>query len=72
MSSDLLNLTIIFPKNGYTKRGFKLCSDKPYYKDNIPYLVIYYNKYTKELEHHDTILLPVTMKMAIKMFKERY
>ncbi len=43
------------------------------YKKNItPYLILHYNKTTKETTHIDSMLHPVTEEMAIQTFKERF
>ena len=44
----------------------------PEYPNIVPYLILHYDKKTKQLRHHDSLLLPITKEMAIRMFKDRF
>ena len=72
---DLLNLKVLFPKDDKIDNEFRLCEGKPIlseYSNIVPYLILHYNKKTKQLTHFDSLLLPISEEIAIKMFKNRY
>ena len=67
------NLKLLFPIdiNVNNIPEYMLCSGKPVfseYSHMVPYLIIRYDKVTKKLIHHDSLLHPISKKMAIIMF----
>lgn len=74
---DLTKLEIIYSIiYSNSDSEFRLCIDEKVQFFNFssasPYLVLHYNKNTEEITHIDSILHPVTEKMAIKTFKNRF